>query len=448
MNKLYELRRLAESMNSLTNSERRQIQEYFDDILNGRAQSARYMPDSFPTAQSKPNSEANDVEDTKMTKSDFILSLSEALADLPGQERVRVLEYYEEMIDDRIENGMAEEEAVAAMGSIEEILKEAAPDALKARRECSAEIKPSARQISFCEPIEALIANSVSADLHVLRSALPDGVTARIDYELSENEQCDCTLNSGRLEVRYKALKQGGFSIRDLFTRRDASITITLAEPELVCGELDASSGSIDLSDLVFTHSLKVKTASGELDAHDVAIQGSCQLHTASGDITTTNLTCSELLELHTASGDLEISKARAGKIDIGTASGDIKFGSSECDELHCGSASGDIEVHDARSSAISLDTASGNLTLADSQCSGCIDLHSNSGDIQIRDTSCTENIHFSSTSGDISGRLIPVENYRFSARSRTGDVKTPHYDGICPVTIHTNSGDITFKAY
>lgn len=346
-----------------------------------------------------------------MTKSDFILSLSEALSDLPGQERVRILEYYEEMLDDRIESGMTEEESVAAMGSIEEILKEAAPDALNARHKCSTEIvsEPVAQQITFCEPVEVLVANSGSADLHVLRSDLPDGVTARINHDLPENLQCVCTLNSGRLEVHCKQVHQRNFSFRNLFSCYNASITVTLDNATLDRGDIVTSSGSIDLSGLVFTHSLEAKTASGDLDAHNVAIQRSCQLHTASGDITATDLTCGELLELQTASGDIEISESRIGKIKIGTASGDVKLSSSECDELHCASASGDI---------------------------------------QIRDVSCTENVTLSSNSGDITGRLIPVENYRFIARSRSGDIKVPHYSGNCPAEIHTLSGDITFKAH
>lgn len=197
-----------------------------------------------------------------MTKSDFILSLSEALTHLSGYERVRVLEYYEEMIDDRIENGMIEEDAVAAMGSIEEILKEAAPDALNAGHDSSMEIgRPSAKQITFCEPIEDLVASICSAELHVLNCDLPDGVTARIDYNLSENEQCDCMLTNGRLEVHYRPVQHRNFSFRSLFSGFSSSIIISLAKSTLANGDIGSSSGNVDLSDIAFTNSLEAKTA-------------------------------------------------------------------------------------------------------------------------------------------------------------------------------------------
>lgn len=385
-----------------------------------------------------------------MTKSEFILSLSEALAHLPGSERVRVLEYYEEMIDDRVESGMAEEEAVAALGSIDEILREAAPEALNVRREYVSEMtaESGAKSFSFREPIETLIANSASAELHVRSAELPGGLTARVDYNLSENEQCVCSLENGTLKVQYKNLRQRGFSLRSLFTGNDCHITVTLANAALVRGELGASSGDIDLNGLVFTDSLEVRTASGNLEAHNIAVQRNCSLHTASGDITAKNLTCGDQLEVHTASGDADLFDVRTGKLSVGSASGDPTLGNIKCDDLSANAASGDITMNNIRAGRINAGTSSGDITLSDSNCLGTIELGSSSGDMEIQNTQCSSEIQLSSTSGDICGRLIPPENYRYSARSRSGDVRVPHYSGSCPVEIRTVSGDITFKAH
>ncbi len=57
-----------------------------------------------------------------MTKLEF---LSELVKRLDGREdRSNIVAYYREMIDDRIDDGMSEEEAVAAMGSIDDICRE------------------------------------------------------------------------------------------------------------------------------------------------------------------------------------------------------------------------------------------------------------------------------------------------------------------------------------
>ena len=56
-----------------------------------------------------------------MTKIQFLLALGERLSDLPKEEMEERLRFYSEMIEDRMEEGLSEEEAVAAVGSVEEI---------------------------------------------------------------------------------------------------------------------------------------------------------------------------------------------------------------------------------------------------------------------------------------------------------------------------------------
>lgn len=51
-----------------------------------------------------------------MQKTEFLDRLRAALADLPAEELEKTLGYYAEMIEDRMEDGMDEEAAVAAMG--------------------------------------------------------------------------------------------------------------------------------------------------------------------------------------------------------------------------------------------------------------------------------------------------------------------------------------------
>ncbi len=56
-----------------------------------------------------------------MNKEQFLIELASALVGLPEDDIEKSLEFYSEMIDDRIEEGLTEEEAVAEVGSIDEI---------------------------------------------------------------------------------------------------------------------------------------------------------------------------------------------------------------------------------------------------------------------------------------------------------------------------------------
>lgn len=58
-----------------------------------------------------------------MDKYDFLMALSEKLQSLPEADRQRSLDYYAEIIDDRMEEGLSEEEAVAAIGNVDDIAR-------------------------------------------------------------------------------------------------------------------------------------------------------------------------------------------------------------------------------------------------------------------------------------------------------------------------------------
>lgn len=69
-----------------------------------------------------------------MYKTEFMRELGWRLAALPLPELKKSLEYYSEIIDDRVEDGMDEEEAVRALGDMDEIAREALRDFVPARQ--------------------------------------------------------------------------------------------------------------------------------------------------------------------------------------------------------------------------------------------------------------------------------------------------------------------------
>ena len=87
-----------------------------------------------------------------MNKKDYLDALAKALDCLSREKRSEILSFYQEAIDDRIEEGMSEEEAVCAMGPVElaaeSILGElpVVPRAVaKTRRKSSARVRVPAR---------------------------------------------------------------------------------------------------------------------------------------------------------------------------------------------------------------------------------------------------------------------------------------------------------------
>lgn len=57
-----------------------------------------------------------------MTKQEFLMELRTGLSDLPQKDIEERLTFYSEMIEDRIEDGLSEEQAVLAVGTAKEII--------------------------------------------------------------------------------------------------------------------------------------------------------------------------------------------------------------------------------------------------------------------------------------------------------------------------------------
>ena len=77
-----------------------------------------------------------------MTKRQFIGELKAKTKHLTKAERRELIAYYNEMISERLEDGMSEEEAVAALGSIDELLSSYVPQQYKAPERRSRRLRP------------------------------------------------------------------------------------------------------------------------------------------------------------------------------------------------------------------------------------------------------------------------------------------------------------------
>ncbi len=63
-----------------------------------------------------------------MSKQEFLAQLRDGLTGLPQSDIEERLAFYEEMIDDRIEEGLSEEQAVSEIGSVEQVIAQIVED--------------------------------------------------------------------------------------------------------------------------------------------------------------------------------------------------------------------------------------------------------------------------------------------------------------------------------
>ena len=66
-----------------------------------------------------------------MTKNEFIKNLSDMLSGLDETDIQKSIEFYSEIIDDSIEDGVSEDEAIEALGNINDVVEQIRCDVLK-----------------------------------------------------------------------------------------------------------------------------------------------------------------------------------------------------------------------------------------------------------------------------------------------------------------------------
>lgn len=80
-----------------------------------------------------------------MSKQEFLVHLRKGLSGLPKDDIEERLAFYSEMIDDRMEEGLSETEAVSAVGSVDEIVAQVVAD-IPLAKVAKERIKPKRRR--------------------------------------------------------------------------------------------------------------------------------------------------------------------------------------------------------------------------------------------------------------------------------------------------------------
>ena len=90
-----------------------------------------------------------------MNKYEFLTNLRAKLWALPEEDKQRSVDYYAEMIDDRMEDVLSEEEAVAAIGDLDEIVQQILSETprLPAEVKKEEEQKKQKRKVSWWESV-------------------------------------------------------------------------------------------------------------------------------------------------------------------------------------------------------------------------------------------------------------------------------------------------------
>lgn len=339
-----------------------------------------------------------------MNKQEFFAAVQAGLSDLPEEDIQRAVDFYGEIIDDCMEDGMPEEDAVAAVGPVEEIISYIRADSPPHHREHPGTPSPAVHKstqetFEVEEPFSGIWVNSPDCTVRLLPA--PDG-KCRVVFAHRDKSVYTVAVEHHTLTVQRQ-------DRRGWLERLRASSSTG--------GELN-----LYLPGQVY-QGLTVQTISG-----NVIIPQDFQFQTAA---------------VHTVSGSVRFSAGVQEAVKVKTVSGEIAV--SQLDHptllLTAQSVSGDITLSQIQCAVLNTASTSGDINLSTLVARDSIHIKSVSGDVKL--TGCDgDTLKIKTTSGDISASLLTPK--MFSAHTTSGDIHVPASTsgGACNLT--TLSGDIS----
>ena len=198
-----------------------------------------------------------------MTKIEFLEQLEARLRGINIVDRVRSLDYFSEMIDDAIESGMSETDAVASLGGVDEIaqrIAEEAPESpLRGERPAGGERAESSA--SFGDGFASIRIRVRESDVRIIRAS--DG-ECRVDCTDHERVYHRVFTENGVLNV--ECTDERRWYERFKAFNKDLEVRIYLPDREFDSLDIETLSGNIEVTGGFAFTSARAKTLSGDVE--------------------------------------------------------------------------------------------------------------------------------------------------------------------------------------
>jgi len=283
-----------------------------------------------------------------MTKSEFLNRLSVKFAALDERERERFLSFYEEMIEDRMEDGISEAEAVGSEGDLDEIARE-----ILQGTPHSGQTKTTMAEKSWEAGTSTV--KKVTVDAENIALKLSVSADDQVHFSYVENEQGVFTqrmTSDGEMILTYRSRDsvRRWFELFMSFTSGNAA-PILVKVPERFIGNVE------------------LKTRNARIECHHPGFQGDLTLSTSNGRLQVENLRQSGVLEMRTSNGRIYLEDIHADSLKAETNNGRMSLRDIVCRrDAYCRTSNGRIEAVVVRGDTVTLMTSNGGISIT-----GCV---------------------------------------------------------------------------
>lgn len=397
-----------------------------------------------------------------MRKDEFLLTLQNALAGMPRADLERTVQYYREMIEDRVEEGMSEEAAVADVGDPVELAaairkmpaKRTAvstpkePKAPKERKPMSAGKKLA---LAICAAL--LICAGVGLILATLNAGGKKAMEK--EYTFANAGISSLEIESGSAGVMLRHTSNGVCTVRCAQgANREYKVWLNegtlhiekVRKWSLFPVSLTEDTIEVYLPDREF-ETLWIRSDSGEVSVPEGFRFDNAILMASSGAVTFTADVTYEL-NVQSSSGGAAVSGASPDTLFLSCTSGAISLADCAPGEVAIHSTSGSVKAERVHCKSFESSCTSGSQRFSGLIAEGQLRVDGTSGSVKLSDCDAAE-VSVEVVSGSVSGNFLTPKQY--DLRSVSGSVSAPasaaptENGAVGRCTVRTTSGSIRF---
>lgn len=294
-----------------------------------------------------------------MTKKEFLNELEKKIVKLGTRaECKRTLEYFSEVIDDMIESGMTEGEAIEKLGSVELII-----DSIQ--DEFSDEYNEGPTNGEYITDVKATgVANIIFEDTNngVIFEASTDD-----DYHITthEDEYKGYEINQSGNDIKIVSFEKNRLRSFFGFNQNIKSYPVIIKLPRSFGGNIIAktTNGAIKING-ISANDINAKTTNGSVQLENVSVGGGkLEVETKNGALRVQNI-ATNYAELHTSNGSVTLTSVATPKLRVSTSNGSMNLSCITAQTMNATSSNGSIQFNAiAVSDSIALHTSNARIS-------------------------------------------------------------------------------------
>lgn len=322
-----------------------------------------------------------------MTTNEYLITLAaklQKLADDPRKiypELKSMIEFYREMLDDKIEDGMTEEEAVAAMETPDEIVERLKREFGEMQVQANADAEPmqaienSRAMRREYNPDKVKLVRVIDSD-HGVR--LVKGAQVAVNYEDEPNGRYEVSLENGVLELKYIQEKRSFF--RNFFGWRRSNAEVTVELPDGWQGAADIRTSNAAISAGVAIDELSVRTSNGAIVLEDTSVRkisggtsngalklesvtfDDMELSASNGRIVAQDI-CGSTAKLTSGNASVNVQTAKVNDLVIRSSNGGLRAKDITGGKLHAQTSNGSVKVSGINAEDVTLVSSNGSIS-------------------------------------------------------------------------------------